>query len=158
DDVARPPDREQPGADHEILARQRLREIPDVDVPHDGEDRLLRPVPNVDLRLEQRPPRPLEKVEHRRMVQMPEHVAVRRVDVERDFGKCRHGARSSRMRESNVNQNRTGSGAASAARSSASANALALYVASSATPVSASRRRAASRPADVSRPYAPPNV
>src|SRR6185437_1262709 len=152
------PNREESGADHEIFARHRLREVPDVDVSHDREHRLLRPASNVDLRLEQRPPRSLEKVEHRRMIQMPEHVAVGRIDVERDFGKCGHGARSPRMRESNVNQKRTGSGAASAARSSANANALALYVASSATPVSASRRRAASRPADVSRPYAPPNV
>ena len=75
-----------PGANHEILARQRLREISDVDVAHDREHGLFRPMPDVDLRLEQRPPRALEKIEHRRMVEMPEHVAVGRVDVERDFG------------------------------------------------------------------------
>src|SRR5207253_820485 len=94
----------------------------------------------------------LEKIEHRRVVEMPEHVTIRRVDVERDFGELGHGV--PRLRESNVNQNRTG-----APRTvSASAQAFALYVASSGSPDQSLNCSDARRPNAVSRPYAPPNV
>src|SRR5256885_3199348 len=111
-------------------------------MPHDREDRLLGPLTDVDLRFQQRPSRPLEKVEHRRVIEMPEHVAIGRINVKGDFGEFRHGAL--RMRESKVNQNSVGPRAAT---SRASANALALYVASSSIPVVARNRSAAARPA-----------
>ena len=116
-----------------------------------GEHGLLRPSANVDLRLEQLPARPLEKIEHRRVVEMPEHVAIGRIDVEGDFGQVRHDVLI--VRESKVNQNNV---TPRAAASSAQANAFALYVPSRSIDVTVRNCAAARRPASVSRPYAPP--
>jgi hypothetical protein len=66
-----------------------LREVVDVDVPHDGvdghggESRERHHL----LALEQLPSRPLEKAEHRGVIHVPEHVAVSRVHVEDHFRK-----------------------------------------------------------------------
>src|SRR5919204_2952247 len=123
-DVARVLDREQAGTNYEILTWQRLREIADVHMPHDRVRRLLCPVAKIDLRFQQRPPRALEEAEHRRMVQMTEHIAVGRINVECHFGEP-HGVQSCSKCPSKVSQKSVRRFCASAA-----AKALRLYVSS----------------------------